>query len=93
MVVILLQLDDLGIDETLDQAKHVGVGAALDLAHQASCRRSLRNSITLDAGQAVGQKLLRHIELAATDDIAIDVPVERAFLEISTQRAYLSSLT
>src|SRR6185312_839582 len=40
--VIAAQLQDLGIDEALDQAKDIGVGAALDLAHETFfiCRKS-----------------------------------------------------
>jgi hypothetical protein len=30
----LAQLQDLGVDEALDQPEDVGVGAALDLAHE-----------------------------------------------------------
>src|SRR5271155_5221693 len=32
--VIAAELQDFGVDEPLDQAKDVGVGAALDLAHE-----------------------------------------------------------
>jgi hypothetical protein len=32
--VLVAQLQNLGIDEALDQPEYVGVGAALDLAHE-----------------------------------------------------------
>ena len=33
--VVAAHLEDLGADEALDEAEHVGVGAALDLAEEA----------------------------------------------------------
>ena len=50
-------LEDLGADEALDQAEHVGVGAALDLAQQALLV-GVEERQLVDLGQPVGQELL-----------------------------------
>src|SRR5215472_13904193 len=64
--MIAAQFKDLGIDKTLDQAEHVGVGAALDLAEIALLFRSEEGQRARQ-GEAVGEKLVREIEPPATD--------------------------
>src|SRR5262245_32128988 len=73
--VIMAQLQDLGIDETLNQTKNIGVGAALDLAHEPpfSSRQSRER---ISERKAVGQKFLRHTETPPSDDILVDVPAD-----------------
>src|SRR6516164_1786709 len=71
--MIAAQLKDLGIDKTLDQAEHVRVGAALDLAEIALLFRSEEGERACQ-GQAVRQKLVREIKPPATDDVGLDVP-------------------
>ena len=71
--VVAADLEHLGADVALDQAEDVGVGAALDLAHQALLVGAEEIELA-DLGEPVGQELLREIELAAADHVAVDVP-------------------
>ena len=73
--VIAADLEHLRADEALDEAEHVGVGAPLDLAQQAALG-VVQEVETPDERQAVGQKLLREIELAAANHVAVDVPAD-----------------
>src|SRR5437764_4083322 len=71
--MIAAQLEDLGIDETLDEAEHVGVGAALHLTEIAmvvgreerECARQRK---------PVREKFVGEIEPPAADDVGLDVP-------------------
>src|SRR5687768_2994051 len=69
------QLEHLRADVALDQAEDVGVAAALDLADQAALVGTEESQI-LDLRKAVGQELFGNVELAAADDIAVDVPAD-----------------
>src|SRR5215469_3490861 len=71
--MIAAQLKDLGIDKTLDQAEHVGVGAALNLAEIALLFRSEEGERARQ-GEDVREKLICEIEPPATDDVGLDVP-------------------
>ncbi|MNC84480.1 hypothetical protein D3C83_00360 [compost metagenome] len=73
--VVAAHLQDLGRDEALDQAEHVGVGAALDLGEQAPLVRTEKIDL-VHLRDAVRQELPREIELAAADDVAVDVPAD-----------------
>ena len=54
--VVAAHLEDLGADEALDQAEDVGVGAALDLAHEALFVRREKGELVGER-EAVGQEL------------------------------------
>ncbi len=71
--VVPAHFQELRADEALDQAEDVGVGAALDLAHQAPSL-GVQGAEALDERQAVGQELAAEIEFAAADHVAVDVP-------------------
>jgi len=73
--VLAADLDDLGPDEALDQAEHVGVGAPLNLAHQPFLVAA-KEIHTVDFRQPVGQELLAEIEAAAADHVAVDFPAD-----------------
>src|SRR6516162_7334038 len=71
--MIAAQLQDLGVDEAFDQPKDVGVGAALNLAHEPLfVGRQGRER----AGERkpVRQKFVTGIEMAAPDHIFVDIP-------------------
>ena len=60
--MVAAELQHLGADEALDQAEHVGVGAALHLAEEATLPvREERQLAQL--GKPVGQKLLARSKL------------------------------
>src|SRR5690606_32158142 len=59
----------------LDQAEHVRVGAALDLAEQAALV-VVEELDLVDLRQAVGQELLAEVEAPAADHVAVDVPAD-----------------
>jgi hypothetical protein len=64
--VIVAQFQDLGIDEALDQPENVGVGAALDLAHEPLfIRRQGRERIS--KREPVRQEFMGGIESALPD--------------------------
>ena len=71
--VVAADLEHLRADEALDQAEHVGVGAALHLAQKARFARAQKIQL-VDARQAVGQELVTQVELAAANHVAVDVP-------------------
>ena len=71
--VVAAELEHLGVDEALDQAEDVGVGAALDLAHEALFAGRQRRE-RVGERKAVGQEFVRGIEAAAADDVLLDVP-------------------
>ena len=71
--VILTQFQNLGIDETLDQTKHIGVGAALYLTDEPLfIRRQGRERIR--HRKSVWKKLVGGIEAAPADHILFDIP-------------------
>jgi hypothetical protein len=71
--VILAQFQNLGIDETLDQTKHIGVGAALYLTDEPLfVGRQRRERIR--QRKPVWKKLIGGIEAAPPDHILVDVP-------------------
>jgi hypothetical protein len=66
--MILAQLQDLGIHIALQQAEHVGIGAALNLADKAHLlRRQVWKFRSL--GKPVGKKAMRGIKASAFDDV------------------------
>ena len=71
--VLVAQFQHLGIDEPLHQPEDVGVGAALDLAHEPLFSRR-------QGGERVGQdepirkELVGGIEAASPDDVRLHVP-------------------
>ena len=73
--VIAAQLQHLGADKALDQSEHAGVGATLYLAEIPLFLRRQGNH-SPDEGEPVGQEFVGEIELAATDDIGLDVPAD-----------------
>jgi hypothetical protein len=73
--VLAADLEQLGGDEAFDQAEHVGVGAALDLADEAPL--GFRQRQVADQREAVGEVLAFGVELAAANDVAVDVPAHR----------------
>ena len=70
--VLAADLQHLGRDEALDQAEHVGVGAALDLAQQ-TLLVAAEKLERAHVRQAVGQEFMREIELAPANHVALDV--------------------
>ena len=71
--MIVAQFQDLGIDEALDQPKDIGVGAALDLAHEPLfIGRQGRERV--GQGQPVRKELVGGIEAAPADDVLVYVP-------------------
>ena len=71
--VIVAQFQDLGVDEALDQPEDIGVGAALDLAHEPLfIGRQGRERI--GQGKPVRKELVGGIEAAPADDVLVDVP-------------------
>ena len=71
--VIVAQFQDLGIDEALDQPKDIGVGAALDLAHEPLfIGRQGRERV--GQGKPVRKELVGGIEAAPPDHVLVDVP-------------------
>ena len=66
-------LQQLRADEALDQAEHVGVGAALHLREHAALD-GVGEPEAVDAREAVGQEFLGEVELAAANHVAVDVP-------------------
>src|SRR5262245_56892937 len=73
--MLAADLEDLCADVALDQAENVGVGAALDLAHQPLLVR-VQELQALDLGQSIGQEFLRDVEFASANDVAIDFPTD-----------------
>jgi hypothetical protein len=73
--VLGAHFDHLRADEALDEAEHVRVRAPLHLGEEDSF--FLREEVELaDFRKAVRQEFLRKIELAPTDDVAVDVPAD-----------------
>jgi hypothetical protein len=73
--VVAADLEHLRADEALDQAEHVRVGATLDLAEEAPLVGAQPIDL-VDQREPVGQELLAQVELAAADDVAVDVPAD-----------------
>src|SRR3954452_796400 len=71
--VILAQLQDLGIDESLDHLEDIGVSAALDLTHEAFFV-SRQGRELIRERKPVGQEFVGSIKAAPSDDILINVP-------------------
>jgi hypothetical protein len=71
--VVEAQLEHLRADEALDEPEHVRVGAALDLAGQAPLGPGEEREVA-DPREAVGQELLREVQLPAADHVAVDLP-------------------
>ena len=74
--VVAAHLEHLGADEALDQAEHVGVGAALDLAQQAPLVGAQERRARRRSDRPSGRNLLREVEAAAADHVAVDVPAD-----------------
>ncbi len=74
--VILSDLQQFRGDESFDESKNVGIGAALDLAREAALVGRKRIHF-LHQREAVGKILLRHIEAASPDDVLIYFPMHR----------------
>jgi hypothetical protein len=70
--VLPAHVDQLGGDEAFDQAEDVGVGAALDLAHEAHLGRRKRQLAC--QRQTVGQVLPGSVEAPPLDDVLVDIP-------------------
>jgi hypothetical protein len=70
--VVAAHFRHLRADEALDEAEHVGVGAALHLAEEALLL-GLQERQPADHRQAVGQELPAEVEPAAADDVAVDL--------------------
>ena len=68
-------LEHLRADVALDEAKHVGVGAALDLAQEAALV-GIDEPEAPDLRELVGHELLGELEAAAADDVLVDVPAD-----------------
>ena len=73
--VALADLERLRADVALHQPEDVGVGAALDLRHEAHLA-GLQKSQLLDLRHAVGHELLVEVEAAAANHVAVDVPAD-----------------
>src|SRR5262249_49113017 len=71
--MIVTEFKDLGIDEALDQAKDIRVGAALDLAHE-PLFISREGRERIGQGKPVRKELVSNIEVAPPDHVPIDVP-------------------
>ena len=71
--VIVAQFEHLGVDEALDQPEDVGVGAALDLAHEPLFAGRQRGE-RIGERKAVRKKFVRGIEAAPADDVLLDIP-------------------
>ena len=71
--VIVAQLQDLGVDEALDQPEDVGVGAALDLAHEALFVERQRGE-GVGQGKPVGKEFVVGVETAPPDHVFLDLP-------------------
>jgi hypothetical protein len=71
--IITAQFKNLCVDETLDQPEYVGVGAALDLAHQ-PLFVSRKSRERVGQGKPVGKELVGDIEGTPTDHVLIEVP-------------------
>ncbi|MNL55806.1 hypothetical protein D3C87_1792440 [compost metagenome] len=66
-------VEHFGTDKPLDQAKHIGIGSALNLTEQARLVRGEKGQ-AVDPRQAVGQEFAREIETPVLQQIAIDLP-------------------
>ena len=73
--VFVAELQHLGVDEALDQAKHVGVGAALDLAGKALLVGG-QGREGIGHRKPVRQELVGGVETAAPDHVLVDVPAD-----------------
>src|SRR5262245_22137767 len=66
---------DLCTDVALDESEDVGIRAPLDLADQPFLV-GIEEWQAIDLGQPVRQELLRDVEPASANDIAVDVPAD-----------------
>ena len=73
--MFVAELEDLGVDEALDQAKHVGVGAALDLADKALLFGG-QGREGVGHRKPVRQELVGRVETAPPDHVLVDVPAD-----------------
>src|SRR5215510_13377368 len=71
--MIVAELQDFGVDEALDQAKDIRVGAALDLADEPLLVGRERRE-RIGQRKPVRKKLVSNIEAASPDDVPFDVP-------------------
>ena len=71
--MIVAQFQDLGVDESLDQPKDIGVGAALDLARE-PLFISRQGRERIGERQPVRQELVGGIEAAPPDDVLVNIP-------------------
>ena len=71
--VILAQFQDLGVDEAFDQSKHIGVGAALNLADEPLLVGRQRGE-RIGERKPVRQELVGGVEAAPPDHVLVDVP-------------------
>src|SRR5262245_59269153 len=71
--MIVTQFQDLGIDETLNQTENIGIGAALDLAHE-PLFSSRQGCELVGQRESVRQEFLCRIERPPTNDIRVDIP-------------------
>ncbi len=68
--VIAGQFQDLGRDEALDQPKHIGVGAALDLADE-PLFIGRQGGERAGQGEPVREEFLGGVEMAPPDDVFV----------------------
>jgi hypothetical protein len=73
--VLVAQFKDLGIDEALDQSKHIGIGPALNLTDEALFIGGQRGEC-VGHRQRVGEKFVGGIETAPPDHVLVDVPAD-----------------
>ena len=72
--VLVAQFQHLGIDEPLHQPEHVGIGAALDLAHEPLLSRRQRGE-RVGQDEPVRKELVGGVEPASPDDVRLHLPV------------------
>jgi hypothetical protein len=73
--VLAPHVQDFRGDEPLDQAEHVGVRPALDLAQEPLVARA-EEVEAIDFRQPVGQEALAEVEAPAANDVSIDVEAD-----------------
>ncbi|MDT4870863.1 hypothetical protein FQZ97_1059600 [compost metagenome] len=73
--VVAAYLQHLRADEALDQAEHVGVGAALHLAQESVLGRAQEGQF-VGQRQTVGQEGVGQVECSAAYHVAVDVPAD-----------------
>ena len=71
--MVVAQLQNFGVDESLDQPKDIRVGAALDLARE-PLFISRQGRERIGERQSVRQELVGGIEAASPDNVLVNIP-------------------